>query len=283
MRIIDQIRNRDAFTPTENTIVSYLEENSRNVVNMSLEQLASTLYVSKSSIIRLCKKMGFKGHKELCVELAKEIDTLVYENELINSSVPFRESDSIQAVAGKTLALTKSAVSETFSEMDLGEVNCLAEKIHNADTVYIYAVSECAIYGEFFAEKLVALGINVEINHYPGSMLVNAARQKKGSCALFLTYSLFNSEMRRSAEILKENGIQIFLICGMNKNQLQTFADHVIRIHFYEPSPKISNIGSSSGIIYLLNVIYGVIFNMDYKQNMDKLRAVGRAVRDYHG
>ena len=28
MRIIDQIRNRESFTPTENTLAKYLEENS---------------------------------------------------------------------------------------------------------------------------------------------------------------------------------------------------------------------------------------------------------------
>ena len=106
MRIIDQIRNRESFTPTENTLAKYLEENSRQVVNMSLEQLANTLYVSKSSIIRFCKKLGFKGHKELCVKLAKEMDTFVYDSELVNPSNPYRENDTMDRIAGHYLSCT---------------------------------------------------------------------------------------------------------------------------------------------------------------------------------
>ena len=59
MKIADKIKNREEFTPTENTIAKYLQENSRDVVGMSLDELANTLYVSKSSIIRFCKKLGF--------------------------------------------------------------------------------------------------------------------------------------------------------------------------------------------------------------------------------
>ena len=73
MRIIDQIHERSAFTPTEREIATFLEENSKEAVNLSLDELSEKIFVSKSTVIRFCKKLGFKGHKELCVELAKEL------------------------------------------------------------------------------------------------------------------------------------------------------------------------------------------------------------------
>ena len=99
MRIIDKIRNRENFTPTESALASYLQEHPKEATNLSLNELSDTLHASKSSIIRFCKKLGYKGHKELCVQLAKELDTFVFNGKELNYSVPYELSDSKKMIA----------------------------------------------------------------------------------------------------------------------------------------------------------------------------------------
>ena len=57
MRIETKLRDRESFTPTENQIISYINEHTGLAINMSLEELSDQLYVSKSTIIRFCKKL----------------------------------------------------------------------------------------------------------------------------------------------------------------------------------------------------------------------------------
>ena len=94
MLVKDRVKKREDFTPTEVTIADFILEHTKEVIDLPLEQLASTLYVSKSSIIRFCKKLGFKGHKELCVQLAKEMNTFLVTNETITGSAPFGRNET---------------------------------------------------------------------------------------------------------------------------------------------------------------------------------------------
>ncbi|MCI6514360.1 MAG: MurR/RpiR family transcriptional regulator [Erysipelotrichaceae bacterium] len=272
MRIIDQIRNRESFTPTENTLAKYLEENSRQVVNMSLEQLANTLYVSKSSIIRFCKKLGFKGHKELCVKLAKEMDTFVYDSELVNPSNPYRENDTMDRIAGKTYQLCHGALYDTYNDLELDEISLLAKKIAETEKVYLYVLEETGLCGEYFSQSLQKIGIEVHISNYPGSMIENACRQTVDSTAVILSYGMFNQEMRRAAEILHEAGVPAFLISGLEKNPINSYVDHQIRIRYFEPSPKVNCIGSKMAILLVLDVIYGEIFRQNYDRNLTMIK-----------
>lgn len=279
MRIIDQLRNLDSFTPTEKAIVRYLEENGRNVVNMNLEQLSKELYVSKSSIIRLCKKLGFKGHKELCVELAKEFETFVYEDELINPSNPYHPSDSAEVIAGKTFQLAKGSLTETMSGLDMAEVEGLAYAITKYGKLYIYVSDECAPLGEILADNLCSIGVQAEMRRSPLSMVVLAINQPKDSVALFLTYSLFPQELKKCAEKLRETGIPIYMICGMAKSNTPALTEHVIRIQYYEPFPKVCNVGSRMAVMYILDVIYGIVFYKDYDRHAGVVRDLEISLR----
>lgn len=272
MRIIDQIRNRESFTPTENTLAKYLEENSRQVVNMSLEQLANTLYVSKSSIIRFCKKLGFKGHKELCVKLAKEMDTFVYDNELVNPSNPYRENDTMDRIAGKTYQLCHGALYDTYNDLELDEISLLAKRIAETEKVYLYVMEETALCAEYFCRSVEKIGIEVHVSKFPGSMIENACRQGTDSVAVMMSYGMFNQEMRRAAEILHEAGVHAFLISGMEKNPVNSYMEHQIRIRYFEPSPKINCIGSKIAILLILDVIYGEIFRLNYDRNLAMIK-----------
>ena len=272
MRIIDQIRNRESFTPTENTLAKYLEENSRQVVNMSLEQLANTLYVSKSSIIRFCKKLGFKGHKELCVKLAKEMDTFVYDNELVNPSNPYRENDTMDRIAGKTYQLCHGALYDTYNDLELDEISLLAKRIAETEKVYLYVMEETALCAEYFCRSVEKIGIEVHVSKFPGSMIENACRQGTDSVAVMMSYGMFNQEMRRAAEILYEAGVHAFLISGMEKNPVISYMEHHIRIRYFEPSPKINCIGSKIAILLVLDVIYGEIFRLNYDRNLAMIK-----------
>lgn len=272
MRIIDQIRQRDTFTPTEHTIAKYLEDNSRDVVNMSLEELSSKLYVSKSSIIRFCKKLGFRGHKELCVKLAKEMDTFVFENEMINPSNPFRETDTIARVAGKTYQLSHGAMYDTYNDLDLNEISQLVDMIDRTGRLNIYATDECALAAEYMRGMMESIGILCVTSQYSGHLIEQALRQPKNTPALILTYSKFNQELRRSAEILQDSHIPVWLVSGVDKNVLSPYADHRIIIRYYEPSPKICPIGSKSAILLVLDIIYGEVFRRNYEKNVAYIR-----------
>jgi DNA-binding MurR/RpiR family transcriptional regulator len=142
MKMIDRIKDRGNLTPTENEIVRYIRESPEKAVNMSLDELASTIYVSKSTIIRFCKKLGFHGHKELCVELAKELNSLGADDIEVNVSMPFSKKDTPMEAARKMMQLSCKAINDTYSGIAMGPLTELASLIHEGRPFSVYAYGE---------------------------------------------------------------------------------------------------------------------------------------------
>lgn len=56
-------------------VFDWISKHKQQVIRMTLTELSSQLFISNSSIIRLCKKLDLDGFSELKYELTKELDT----------------------------------------------------------------------------------------------------------------------------------------------------------------------------------------------------------------
>ena len=65
------MKKKESLNETDKAIVSYLLKYPEDASKLSLMELAQKLYVSKSAIFRLSKKLGLSGFSELKFELTE--------------------------------------------------------------------------------------------------------------------------------------------------------------------------------------------------------------------
>ena len=73
MLLIEKMKHKEDFTALERQISEYILEHRNEIFELSLAEFSKRLYVSKATMIRYFKKLGFASYRELCVELAKEL------------------------------------------------------------------------------------------------------------------------------------------------------------------------------------------------------------------
>lgn len=273
MRIETKIHDREAFTPTENQIISFVMDHTSQVISMSLDDLSNQLYVSKSTIIRFCKKLGFAGHKEFCVQLARELNSFMAGESELNPSFPLEKNDSNRTVAEKLLALKFNSLNDTYAELNLETIYGLARAIHEHHNVTVYTADENRFAAMELEARLENLGYNVNVIYLQNSLLKRAGAQHRETTALFISYSQRQQAMAQAARILYEKKIPVYLVTGPVKGMLEKYADSIIRIGYYEPSPKIAPFGSSAGISLVLDLLYGYLFEMDHEHNIELVRS----------
>ncbi|MFR4790078.1 MAG: MurR/RpiR family transcriptional regulator, partial [Lactobacillus acidophilus] len=80
------MKKKESLNETDKAIVSYLLKYPEDASKLSLMELAQNLYVSKSAIFRLSKKLGLSGFSELKFELTeltnKKVQNKKYVQEL---------------------------------------------------------------------------------------------------------------------------------------------------------------------------------------------------------
>ncbi|MDD6956729.1 MAG: hypothetical protein PUI58_09930, partial [Solobacterium sp.] len=77
------------LTSKELEILRYVLENSSDVESMSIQQLAENISYSTSTILRFCRKLGFKGYPELKFFLRNQIKLSSLKNSLSKSKLLF--------------------------------------------------------------------------------------------------------------------------------------------------------------------------------------------------
>lgn len=281
MRIMDKIRNREILTPTESTLALFLQQHAREATTMSLNELSETLHASKSSIIRFCKKLGYKGHKELCVQLAKELDTFVFDNRELNLSLPFLVNDDKKSIAQKTYTLSMGAMNETWSDLDIDQLYKISKILYERKNLYVYAGEDGYLLARDFTLKLETIGFHVYLKSTPGTNVQQACLEDRDSIALFIYYDEPTEELLRIAKILSSKKVPIVAITGPEKGPVTKYASETISVSYYEPSPKVAGFGSFTAIQLILNIMYAYIFNMDYEKNMQAIMDIDENRKKY--
>ena len=64
MSLIDNLSNEILFTKSEIEVINFIKENPNLVLNMTIGELANQTFSSNTTIIRICKKLGFNGFRD---------------------------------------------------------------------------------------------------------------------------------------------------------------------------------------------------------------------------
>ena len=267
MRIETKLRDRELFTPKESKIISYINEHTGLAINMSLDELSDQLNISKSTIIRFCKKLGFAGHKEFCVQLAKELNAFMANETELDPAFPFAKDDNNRIIAEKLLSLKIKGLNDTYAELNLETVHTLAKAIRESRNVTIYTTDENRFVSLELESRLENIGYNANVIYLPNSILKRANSHNARTAALFISYQTRSQVLAQAARILSEKKIPVYLIAGPARGLLEKYADSTIRVGYYEPSPKMAPLASGTGLAFILDLLYGYLFEMDHDQN----------------
>jgi DNA-binding MurR/RpiR family transcriptional regulator len=267
MRIIDQIHERSAFTPTEREIATFLEENSKEATNLSLDELSERIFVSKSTVIRFCKKLGFKGHKELCVELAKELSTYLMDDRRIDASFPYKLGDDKKMLADKVYALNYGALVQTYQDLDLDQLYRMAKTMHEKKAIRVYSFDDNVNVVQAFTDAMREIGANINLCPFSSMSIQQAASQTPDSVALFVTYHTREASAIQSAKILSGRKVPLFVITGPFKGMLSTYAQEKVSASIYEGEPKSVSISSRNAICLILDILYSYYYSFDIEKH----------------
>lgn len=279
MLVKDRVKNKEEFTPTESMIADYILTHTREVIEYPLEDLAATLYVSKSTIIRFCKKLGFRGHKELCVQLAKEMNTFLVNNETVTGSAPFGRNETATSIAQKILTLNYQALTDTYNDLDPSRLEDIVNLLLTHKKIWFYAQKTDYLVMLDFADKLKRIGLDVHYASVPGEQMENCAVQTVESVAVLFSYEPNDEYLYKISCILQKRMIPMVVITGPGKGNLYKNATEVVHTAFTEEKPKVGTMGSRTGMFLITDILYSMMFEKNYDANLQQILEIEDALK----
>ncbi|GAA3011510.1 MurR/RpiR family transcriptional regulator [Tetragenococcus solitarius] len=209
MSITEKMNNNfDQLNENERRVLDQVIKNKRQFYNLTINEFANKNLVSKSFVIRLCKKIGYSGYSEFKYQLKLEVEKLV-----------------TQQTTQSILDSTTNDLKETLRLIDSKKLNYLSQLLYQAPHIYTYGTGygQRTILEDFkrgmisSQRALTSLPTSVELRLYSDTMV-------KNDLLFIVSIRGKVDNVKKDLILLKERGIIVVSITQFATNELASIA-----------------------------------------------------------
>lgn len=269
MKILTQFNDLERFSDAEQSLIEWILNNDEKLLTMSTKELANATYTSPATIVRLCQKLGLKGYNDFKIKYAKEIDINKKNNMQVSANYPFKKEDSFEKISVSLAQLFKEVIDETQELLNYEDLDKIADALIEADVIDVYSTSLPLICAMDFEKKLMHIGKRINVASMDGEQEFLVSNSTPRHCAIIISYSGQTEKQINLAMVAKKRKAKVISITSNISSPLAKISDFNICVSAREKNgTKIANFCSRTGINYVLDVLYSIIFVKEYDKNM---------------
>lgn len=254
MDIFASIKSRyNVFTNTERKVADYINENGKEVIYMSITDLAEACNVGEASVFRFCKTLDLKGYQEFKIVLAHSISL---EDEMPQISNEITLNDSFQQLSSKILASNIQALSETYNLLLEQQLKEAVELLVNAERIHFFGVGSSGVTALEAKNKFMRITNKTEYSIDAHFQMMSAALMHKEDVAVIFSYSGSTKDTIELAEVIKKRGAKIILITRFAKSPLTTFSNVTLLCGAKEGPLQGGSLSVKIAQLYILDLLY---------------------------
>lgn len=271
MRLLKTLSEREKFSAVEQNIIKYILDNPKEIVNMSIRELANKTFTSSAAIFRLCQKCGLKGYTEFKIKFISEVNrTSDFENDELEKPIrdlhrPINGKDDVKSVVRRMAFLQIEAIEETKNEINYKQLERVADMMNAAGQIVFfgfdlnYYISQSTVY------HLVRTGKPAVVYETVNNQVAKAVMFKKEDVAILISRTGENKNLIRISQVLKRKEAKIILLSASRDTSLDKLCDEFIYIANVIDYLSMGGVIFSVGCRYILDVLFGILFSKNYK------------------
>jgi len=241
----------------ERRLADFILENAHLLRDYSSQQLANSLGVSQSSVVKFSQKLGFKGYPDLKVSVSEAV-ARESGNGDARAVAPSR-SDSQTALASDLWRIKTLAEEETRLINTQEKIAEIARAIDAADKVFVLGLGEDSLPAHAFAVKLTVLGIPVLCQADPVLMSsALAIADKNDVLVLFSEHGRQQALSQIERQFHARRG-KVVSVTRHTANPVRAHADMSLLVSAHDDKAHIQPLVYQAVLQHLLDLVFLVL------------------------
>ena len=244
MSILERVKAAlPALPPAEQRVAKLLLLDARAFATLPVSELADRSHVSKPTVVRFCRSVGYDGLTDFKLKLASSV----------NEGVPFvhraveeddKPGDLIVKVVDNAVAALLHYRNDAASHAFERAIVALTESARNGRRIEFYGVGNSGIVAQDAQHKFFRLGVNTAACSDGHVQLMSATMLRTGDCAVIISNSGRSRDLLDAAEIARKKGATTIIITasgsplaalGQSPGQILLAVDHPEDYDRYSP------------------------------------------------
>lgn len=254
---------------TEKAIIDYILKNPEETSRLTIYKLAEKTFTSPSSIVRLCKKLGYSGFKDFSKELIYE--QAIRANYKETSINDLSRSDEIDDIIMKVTHKNILSLEETQMMLDSEVLEACVKAIYNCERLSIFGIGASQIVAKDAQLKFTRINKMAFVSADWHTQLLYAKTMSEEDVAMVISYSGKTEEMVKCAETAKDNGATVISITKSGDSPVEQLADYSLYVAPNEFSFRSGAMSSRLAQLNLIDIIYSVYVGQMYEESLEIL------------
>jgi DNA-binding MurR/RpiR family transcriptional regulator len=261
---------RDQMSAIERRIADFILENAHLLRDYSSQQLANSLRISQSSVVKFSQKLGFKGYPDLKVSVSEAVARENGNGET-RAAAPAR-SDPGAALAEGLWRSKAHAEEETRVINTPAKIAEIARAIDAAGKVFFIGLGEDGVPAGALATKLALLGI-VGV-HHSDPVLMSSALSTAGEDDVLLVFSEHGKQhaLLQIERQFHERRGKVVSITRHTANPVRAHADMSLLVSAHDERAHIQPLLYQAVLQHLLDLVF-VTLCEDGDNRLERLNA----------
>lgn len=271
---------RGQMSAIERRIADFILENAHLLRDYSSQQLANTLKISQSSVVKFCQRLGFKGYPDLKISIS---EALVREDV---QHAQTQESDAL--LMNPAIALTQSLWQlKTQAEQETRVLNteettaAAVKHLRAAGTAYVLGTANDRHLIEPLALTLSLLGIHCVVHSDPGQMLAALTGASRKDVLFVVSEHGFTTKLLLACQDMKAKGGRLISLTRNTSNPIRNQADTALLVSAHDHLAHIEEMLYQSAARHMLDVLIIQLIQAkeaaveQFETNLGRIRQTG--------
>ncbi|MBO0991762.1 MurR/RpiR family transcriptional regulator [Bacillus sp. SD088] len=264
-----------SLTKSEQKVADIVKGHLKESVYWSVSDLAEHADVGETTVIRFCRKLGYKGYQDFKLSLAQSeaVSNQKQQGEL-------EETDSIDFLARKVTLDNSETLQSTLKLIQTEHIEEASKAIINGRKIYFFGVGASGIMAQQAYYRFMRLGFNVQFATDSHIISMNCAMAEKRDVVVGISTSGSTKDVVDAIEIAKENGAYVICITNYIKSPITKFAQVVLLTSANEGPLHGGAFSSLISQMHILDILTRYIETQRKEPSMEALKKTAKSVSD---
>jgi len=252
--------------PAEKRVAQVILGDPREAVHYSITELAKKAEVSDATVVKFCKRLGYKGYQEFKIMLAQDV---AVKPALIHGEV--EPGNDVHTIKEKIFQANISALQETAQVLDSQALEQAVQALASAGEIHFYGVGASGIVALDAEQKFARIGLRASAFRDPHLQIARAVHLRPGDVAVCLSFSGETEEIVEALRTAKQAGALTIAITSHSGSTLAREADILLLTSTQQNLFKSAAIASRLTQLSTVDVLFIAVALVDHPRAQEAI------------
>ena len=268
-----EVYYKQSATEREKEVLRFLINQTREAVEMDIHTMAKKCFCSPATIVRICKKNGFSGFKELKQALWNDMN---FSKQLMQVNLDAPSGEKIPNIVANVLNTNIMAIQNIYNLLDFDELDRIVALLLSQRYVYLYGIGASFLVAKDFQQKLERINKRTFLYEDIHLQLISSTNLEPGDVAIIVSYSGITKEIIEIAQNVKMCGGKIIAITKYGTNKLSSMSDFNLFVPMLEKPLRVGASSSRVSQLSVVDIVYNTYISLEKDKSMEKILSTNK-------